>query len=154
VDSRGLQAVVPGGSARNASRGGVGAFSGRSVGQQFDTLEAQQETLQTLAADTGGTAFTDTNNFGDAFSKVTKDISAYYILGYSSNNANQDGRYRRIAVRLRSRQGLKIEAREGYYAERDFAHTARTDRETLLRDQLAAPLPATDVPVFMSAAYF
>ena len=29
VDARGLQAVVPGGSARQGSRGGLGAFSGR-----------------------------------------------------------------------------------------------------------------------------
>src|SRR5581483_8642812 len=63
VDSRGLQAVVPGGSARQASRGGLGAFSGTSVASQFSTLVAQQETLTTLAADTGGTAFTDSNDF-------------------------------------------------------------------------------------------
>ena len=35
VDARGLQAVVPGGSARQGSRGGVGAFSGRGVANQF-----------------------------------------------------------------------------------------------------------------------
>ena len=57
VDSRGLQAVVPGGSARQGSRGGLGAFSGSAVAQQFIQLAAQQETLTTLAADTGGTAF-------------------------------------------------------------------------------------------------
>src|SRR6185295_12957193 len=75
VDSRGLQAIVPGGTAREGSRGGVGAFSGRAVAQQFSQLAAQQETLQTLASDTGGTAFTDTNGFGEAFAKVVKDIS-------------------------------------------------------------------------------
>ena len=32
VDARGLQAVVPGGSARQGSRGGLGAFSGQGVG--------------------------------------------------------------------------------------------------------------------------
>ena len=72
VDSRGLQAVVPGGDARTASRGGTSAFSGSAVAQQFTTLQAQQETLTTLAADTGGTAFTDSNDFGEAFAKVTK----------------------------------------------------------------------------------
>src|SRR5678815_3407260 len=77
VDSRGLQAVVPGGAANQASRGGVSAFSGRAVAQQFSRLGAQQETLQALAEDTGGTAFTDSNNFGEAFSKVERDISSY-----------------------------------------------------------------------------
>ena len=92
VDSRGLQVVVAGGSARQGSRGGMAAFSGRGVAQQFAQLAAQQETLQSLAADTGGTAFTDSNDFGEAFDKVEQDISSYYILGYSSSNTKQIGR--------------------------------------------------------------
>ena len=156
VDARGLQAIVPGGSARQGSRGGLAAFSGRGVMQQFTQLAAQQETLTALASDTGGTAFTDTNDFGEAFTKVTSDISAYYILGFASTNATKDGRFRRISVRLknRSRSGMKIEAREGYYADRDFAHTAKTDREVLLQEQLSTQIPATDVPLFVSAGWF
>ncbi len=91
VDSRGLQVVVAGGSARQGSRGGVAAFSGRGVAQQFSRLAAQQETLQSLAADTGGTAFTDSNDFGEAFDKIATEISAYYILGYASTNTKLDG---------------------------------------------------------------
>jgi VWFA-related protein len=154
ADARGLQAVVPGGSARNRSQGGLGAFSGSAVANQFTQLAAQQETLQTLASDTGGTAFTDTNDFGEAFARITRDISAYYILGFSSTNGARDGRFRRITVKLRARAGLKVEAREGYYADRDFAHTAKGDREVLLREQLAAALPATDIPVYMTAGWF
>jgi VWFA-related protein len=154
VDARGLQAIVPGGSARQASRGGVGAFSGRSVANQFATLSAQQETLSTLASDTGGTAFTDTNDFGEAFAKVVKDISSYYILGFASTNTNKDGRFRRITVRLRNKPGVRIEAREGYYADRDFTHTAKGDRETQLQEQLLTQIPATDVPLFVTAGWF
>ena len=154
ADARGLQTVIPGGSARNASRGGVSAFSGRAVADQFTTLAAQQETLQTLASDTGGTAFTDTNDLGDAFARIARDISAYYILGFSSTNASRDGRFRRLTVRLKNPGGFKVEAREGYFADRDFAHTAKTDREVLLREQLAAALPATDVPVYLTTSWF
>ncbi len=154
VDSRGLQAIVPGGSARQASRGGVQAFSGRGVANQFTTLSAQQETLSTLASDTGGTAFTDTNDFGEAFTKVVKDISSYYILGFASSNTNKDGRFRRVTVRLKNKPGTKLEAREGYYADRDFTHTAKTDRETLLQEQLLTQIPATDVPLFVTAGWF
>jgi VWFA-related protein len=154
VDARGLQAIVPGGDARQRSQGGVGAFSGRSVTNQFTQLAAQQETLTTLASDTGGTAFTDTNDFGEAFSKVVKDISSYYILGFASTNGSKDGRFRRITVRLRSRTGLKVEARDGYYADRDFAHTGKSDREAQLQDQLMARIAATDVPMFVTTGWF
>jgi VWFA-related protein len=154
VDSRGLQAIVPGGSARQGSRGGIGAFSGRGVADQFTQLAAQQETLTALASDTGGTAFTDSNDFGEAFTKVQRDISSYYMLGFSSTNSARDGRFRRLSVRVRKRSGLRLEAKNGYYADRDFAHTARSDRELLLQEQLAAPLPVTDVPLFVTAGWF
>jgi len=154
VDSRGLQAVVPGGSARQGSRGGLGAFTGSSVAGQFTQLAAQQETLTTLASDTGGTAFLDSNDFGEAFGKVTKDISSYYILGYASTNPDKDGRYRRITVRLRNKGDVKVEAREGYYADRDFTHTAKGDREVQLQEQLSMQIPATDVPLFLTAGWF
>lgn len=154
VDARGLQAIVPGGSARQGSRGGLSAFTGSGVASQFSTLAAQQETLTTLAADTGGTAFLDSNDFGEAFGQITKDISSYYILGYSSTNGDRDGRYRRITVRLRGKSDAKVEAREGYYTDRDFAHTVKGDREVQLQEQLAMQIPATDVPLFVTAGWF
>jgi len=146
---------VPGASARQGSRGGVSAFSGSAVAQQFMQLAAQQETLTTLAADTGGTAFTDSNDFGEAFSKVEKDLSSYYILGFASTNPAKDGRFRRITIRLKkSGVNAKVEAREGYYADRDFTHTAKEDREVQLQEQLMTQIPATDVPLFVTAGFF
>ena len=154
VDSRGLQAIVAGGSARQGSRGGVAAFSGRGVAQQFSQRAAQQETLQSLAADTGGTAFTDSNDFGEAFDKITTEISSYYILGYGSTNTKQDGTYRKIEVHLKSKLDARVRAREGYYADRDFTHTSKADRETQMQEQLLMAIPATDVPLFVTAGYF
>jgi len=84
IDTRGLQAVVPGGDARQASGRGQALFSGRGVQQQFAQLASSQDTLTSLAADTGGRAFTDSNDFGEAFAHVQRDMSAYYLLGYSS----------------------------------------------------------------------
>ncbi|MEO8259791.1 MAG: VWA domain-containing protein [Acidobacteriota bacterium] len=154
VDSRGLQAIVPGGGARQGSRGGVAAFSGRGVANQFNQIAAQQETLTTLASDTGGSAFTDTNDFGEAFTQVVKDISSYYMLGFASTNQNRDGRFRRVSVRLKNRSGVRVEARNGYYADRDFTHTAKGDREIQLQEQLTTQIPSTDVPLFVTAGWF
>jgi VWFA-related protein len=153
VDTGGLQAVVPGGDARQASGRGVSLFSGRGVAAQFDKLAASQDTLTAMAADTGGQAFLDTNDFGEAFTRVQRDTSAYYLIGYSSSNTAKDGRFRRIQVRVK-RDGLRVEARAGYYAERDFSHTSRTDRETQLQDELFAAVSATDLPVLVGSGWF
>ena len=154
MDARGLQAVPPGGTGRSGSRGGVNAFNGRNVASQFTQLASQQETLQAMAADTGGEAFVDSNDFGEAFDKVEKAISSYYVLGYSSTNPNMDGRWRRIDVKLVPKIDAKMDAKKGYYADRDFTHTAKEDREQQLLDQLDLPIPSTDVPMFASAGYF
>jgi VWFA-related protein len=155
VDTRGLQAVVPGGDARQASGRGSALFSGRGVSQQFSRLSASQDTLTSLASDTGGKAFMDSNDFGDAFARVQRDMSAYYLLGYNSANTAKDGRFRRIRVRLKKAiPGARVEARAGYYADRDFAHTATGDRETQLQEMLFAAVSATDLPVLVNAGFF
>jgi VWFA-related protein len=153
ADMRGLQAQVPGGDAGTASRRGTSAFSGASVRNQFDRTAGSQDTLATMAEDTGGRAFFDANSFGQVFDRVVNDTSVYYVLGYTSTNANRDGRFRRIKVKVR-RSDVKVEYRSGYYAARDFAHSTKDDREQQLQDQLASDLSSTDLSAFVTAAYF
>jgi VWFA-related protein len=153
LDVRGLQALPAGGEAQNASLHGQSAYSGTSVLNDLNSNASTQETLSTLAADTGGKAFFDSNDFSGVFSQVQKDTSAYYILGYSSSNHVKDGRFRHIKVVV-NRPDLKLDYRSGYYASRDFEHSGRADREAQLQDELASDLPATDVAVYAGTAYF
>ena len=165
VDVRGLEAVIPGGSAGGSGQragggsrgvGGTNTYSGRGMLSQFDTNFASQETLATLANDTGGKAFLDTNDFAPAFTKVQEDTSYYYLLGYISNNPARDGRYRQITVRLNRAdlKDAKLEYRRGYYAPADFQHSTKETREQQLRDQLISDIPTSDFPVYLSTGYF
>jgi VWFA-related protein len=153
VDAPGLQAVVPGGTAEKASLRGVSAFSGAGMRSAYDSNFGATETLSTLAKDTGGKAFLDTNDFGEVFSKVQEDTSAYYVLSYRSSNLLKDGHYRKITVKT-GLKDVKLEYRSGYYAPRDFAHFKKEDREEQMQTEINAELPATDFPVFLAAAYF
>ena len=153
VDTRGLQAFAAGGSASSASIRGTSAYSGRAVEQQFDSNFQTQETLATLANDTGGRAFFDTNDFTKAYDRVQADTSTYYVLGYRSTNTRMDGRYRKITVKL-NRPDVKLEYRTGYYGPRDFQHYTKDDKEQQLQDELASDLPNTDVPVYLSTELF
>jgi VWFA-related protein len=153
LDIRGLQAFPPGGEAQSASLHGQSAYSGASVLNDLNGNAASQETLSTLSSDTGGKAFFDSNDFSGVFTQVQKDSSAYYVLGFTSNNPLKDGRFRRLKVQV-NRSDLKLDFRSGYYAGRDFEHLNRADREQQLGDELAAQLPRVDVPVYAGAAYF
>src|SRR3989449_1686164 len=153
MDIRGLQAFPPGGEAQSASLRGQAAYSGAAVLNDLNGNAASQDTLATLSSDTGGKAFFDSNDFGTVFSQVQKDSSAYYVLGFTSNNPLKDGRFRRLKVQV-NRADLKLDFRAGYYAGRDFEHLNRADREQQLEDELDAQLPRVDVPLYAGAAYF
>jgi VWFA-related protein len=153
LDIRGLQAFPPGGEAQSASLHGQSAYSGASVLNDLSGNAASQETLAALSSDTGGKAFFDSNDFSGVFSQVQKDSSAYYVLGFTSNNPLKDGKFRRLKVQV-NRPDLKLDFRAGYYAGRDFEHLNRADREQQLEDELDAQLPRVDVPLYAGAAYF
>jgi len=153
MDIRGLQALPPGGEAQSASLHGVSAYSGASITNDLSANASSQDTLATLASDTGGKAFFDSNDFTGVFSQVQKDSSAYYVLGFTSGNPAKDGKFRRLRVQI-NRPDIKLEYRTGYYAGRDFVHSTHADREQQLNDELASELPQTDVALYAGAAYF
>ena len=153
LDVRGLEAFPPGGQAQAASLHGQAAYSGASVLSDLSTNASSQETLSTLASDTGGKPFFDSNDFSGVFTQVQKDTSAYYVLGYTSTNHFKDGHFRRIKVQL-NRPDVKLDYRAGYYADRDFEHLKKTDREQQLEDELASEMPQTDLPVYAGTAFF
>jgi len=157
MDMRGLQALVAGGEAQNASLRGVSAYSGQSTLNALNSNFTTQETLVTLASDTGGRAFLDSNDFTKIFKGVQQDTSTYYLLGYHSTNPARDGRYRRLVVKLNDKKnipGAKIDFRRGYYAPADFKHSTGDDKERELEEELASELPATDLPLYLGVAYF
>jgi VWFA-related protein len=153
MDMRGLQALVAGGEAQNASLRGVSAYSGQATLNALNSNFTTQETLVTLASDTGGRAFLDSNDFTKIFKGVQQDTSTYYLLGYHSTNPARDGRYRRIVVKS-NLPGVKIEYRRGYYAPADYQHSTKDDKERQLEEELASELPATDLPLYLGVAYF
>lgn len=153
VDIRGLEALPPGGNATTASLRGTSAYSGRAVQSDLDSNFASQETLSTMAADTGGKAFFDSNDFSRPFTKVQEDTASYYVIGYRSTNKAMDGRYRHISVRV-NRKDVKLNYRSGYYGPRDFQHFTKEDREQQLQDEIASDFPSTDLPVFLESGYF
>ena len=131
MDIRGLQALVAGGEAQNASLRGTSPYSGQSTISALNSNFTTQETLVTLASDTGGRAFLDSNDFSQVFNGVQQDTSTYYLLGYHSTNPARDGRYRRITVKV-NLPGVKIDFRRGYYAPADYQHSTKDDKELQL----------------------
>ncbi len=153
VDARGLYAEVPGGNASHAAAGGTAMFSGASVLSQTQMRQDSRDTLETLAADTGGRAFFDMGDLSKAFRQVQRDTAGYYLLGYTPTDTRQDGRWRSIKVKL-DRRGLRLRYRTGYFAPRDFVHFTEEDREQQLLEALRSETPILELPIALETTVF
>ncbi len=153
VDTRGLEALPPVGGAQTGSLRGTSAYTSSASQSQLDANFSSQETLTSLAADTGGKAFLDSNDFSAAFAQIQRDTSAYYVVGFHSQNPLRDGKFRKLSIKI-NRPNLKLEYRPGYYAPADYKHATTEDRERQLEQELASDLPSTDIAVYLQALYF
>jgi len=153
MDARGLTALPPGGDASTATPSGTAIYSGSAMNSQVSSLQGSRETLATLATDTGGRTFYDLNDFTPAFAEVQKENSSYYLIGYSPTNTHSDGRFRHIRVEV-NRPGLKIQARPGYFAPKNFRQFTRQDKELQLQQVMDLDVPFVDLPFVVDTAYF
>jgi VWFA-related protein len=154
VDARGLVATAPLGNASAASPRGTGMYTGQAQRQQRERFNDQQETLYTLAADTGGKALLDSNDLSLGIVQAQRDISSYYILGYYSSNADEDGRFRRVRVRLDRHPQAKLDYRSGYFAPKQWRDFNSSDKERQLEEALMLGDPITDLPLALEVNWF
>jgi VWFA-related protein len=92
---------------------------------QFD----EHSTMDSMASETGGHAFYNTNDLATAVAKAVDAGANYYTLTYAPANHADDGRYRDIRVDLTgaaAARGLTLAYRHGYYAD-DPHHTHKGD---------------------------
>jgi VWFA-related protein len=157
IDARGLMATPTGGDASQAASVGSNLFSGSAQTSLMDNFHNTQETLDTLAADTGGKALLDSNDLTLGMTQVQKDMSSYYMLTYASANGAEDGKYRRIQVKLAPKLAdlkAKLEYKQGYYAPTTFAKMTGANKEAQLQEAMASDNPVTDLPVAVEVDYF
>jgi VWFA-related protein len=157
IDARGLVAQIPGGDATQTGAAGNNLYSGAGQRSLKDSFQDTQETLYTLASDTGGKALLDDNDLVDGFRQVQEAINSYYILAYESSNPAQDGKYRTIQVKLAPRVAslkAKLDYRKGYFAPTTFAKMHETDKETQLQMALNSENPVTNLPLAVEVDYF
>jgi VWFA-related protein len=154
IDARGLVASAPLGDATSAGSRGTSMFSGAAQQGKRDQFNDSQETLNTLAADTGGKLFVDDNDLSLGMAKARDDISSYYILGYYSANAKMDGKYRRVQVKFTHQLDAKLDYRSGYFGQKEFRKFTETDKEDQLQQALMLGDPVTDLSLNGEIDYF
>lgn len=76
-----------------------------------------QMTLRQLVETTGGQAFFPMamKEVDSAYEKVLAEIKGQYHLGYLSSNAERDGKWRKVEIKVK-RGELRVRSRKGYFA--------------------------------------
>ena len=113
-------------------------------------LQLSQDSLRTLADQTGGAASVSSNDFTGWYERIVRDNSSYYMLGYMPADDRRDNGFRRIDVKVK-RPGLTVRARQGYVRG---PATPPASATAALDEVLQTPLPLGGVPMAVSASPF
>ena len=103
----------PGNAAEPTSR--LGSQSNRAAELSIADPYEGNINFRTLSAETGGSAYTATNDLAAAMGKALDLGGSYYTLGYRPGETITDGRFRHIRVTLRD-PNLHIITKSGYFA--------------------------------------
>ncbi len=100
VDPRGLAGVVD-----------AGQYIDQSEWRTH--LQKTQSTLRFMSEETGGFAVVNVNDFAAEFKRIDAETSDYYVLGYTSTNADPLRRVRRLDVKV-TRPDITVASRRAY----------------------------------------
>ncbi|MEO8257824.1 MAG: VWA domain-containing protein [Acidobacteriota bacterium] len=157
-----LNSAPPGGVADEATgqvTGGLTEQQVQSLGLRGlqNELRLQHNSLRTLAEETGGVAFINSNNFAATFDRIVQDNSSYYVLAYYPPNPKRDGKFHNIQVRV-NRPGVTVRARRGYANPNGKVKEPAVNPASRLtaeaRAALDSPLPVSGLTIQVFAAAF
>jgi VWFA-related protein len=99
---------------------GLAAFEhdiNEAVPFQMDAamLRNTMDSIRVLADETDGRAIVNSNDLAPGMRQIVRDSSAYYLVGYNSKKAPNDGKFHEIRVRVK-RPGVEVRHRKGYWA--------------------------------------
>ena len=119
LEAQEIRSVASLSMAQQASGRDVGGGSmTRGLEQTEDLVKYHPRgSLEWISNSTGGVFVRDTNDITGALQRIGSDLGNYYLLGYTPKNESFDGRFRKIAVRVK-RKGVEVRARSGYFAVR------------------------------------
>jgi VWFA-related protein len=154
IDARGLVAQAPLGDATQGSPGNAGMYSGGAAMATTSNLQQSQDTLFSLAGDTGGKALLDYNDLTKGIVQAQQSITNYYILEYYPTNTALNGKFRHVKVSVNPELSAKLDFRQGYFAGKEFSKFTTADKERQLEDALMLGDPITELTIAIEINYF
>ncbi|HXG68320.1 MAG TPA: VWA domain-containing protein, partial [Blastocatellia bacterium] len=163
MDIRGLEAHravasfedTPGRSMLGGGRAGpAGGSFGRTADESLlgaNPIESHQS-LRILAANTGGVAVLNKNNFNEGLEQIVSASDGYYLLAYTPADEKFDNKFRKVEVKVRGGD-YKVYSRRGYFAREDKPEAAPTTPRDQLLAAIRSPLARRDIDLDATLLY-
>jgi len=156
LDARGLVASVSDVSVESAFD-----LTGRLDRSTHGELKATQDAMHALARDTGGRPVFNTNALGVGLSRALQETSVYYLLAWRPDREAQEGKFRRIEVKLLEKLELTVRVRRGFYdgepapveSKAKNPRLAVKTPEVQLREALGTAYPDRGIPIALNLNY-
>ena len=143
VDARGLLTAMP-------ARTDVDLFSQMMRRSSVATGQRPEPTgisqMLTLAQETGGRAFVNTNDLTGAIREIVAETAVTYTLGFYPAAGTLDGKFHLLKVKVRGHSGLEVRYPSGYFAVKDDPTRFRQNGD-LLASALSSPLDLSAVHI-------
>lgn len=147
----------------DASKNDYPDFGSRTAGRTLAESKMPQEPLETLADETGGRAYLNSNALDDGLTQALSESSAYYLLAWRPDTENQKAGKSRIDVVVRDRPDLRVRMRRHFFdskanqtvksATTEVAVPSTDTPENELRQALGSLYPRRALPTSLSAGY-
>lgn len=142
VDARGLIAAPK---ILTAQGGTVSRSSARQAPIPLSMNPGGFDAMKSLAENTGGRAYFNTNDLKNAIRAAVDDSEVTYTLGFYADPGKLDGKFHPLTVQVK-RKDVEVRYRKGYIANADSLPTDE-QRANEIQDALWSPLDATGIAI-------
>ena len=147
----------------DASKNDYPDFGSRTAGRSLAESKMPQEPLETLADETGGRSYLNSNSLDEGLSQALQESSAYYLLAWRPDTENQKAGKSRIDVVIKDRPDLRVRMRRHFFDFKpnqttktinpEVAAPSSISPENELRAALGSLYPRRELPTSLSAGY-
>jgi VWFA-related protein len=146
----------------DASKNDYPDFGSRTAGRTLAESKMPQEPLETLADETGGRSFLNSNSLDEGLAQALSESSAYYLLAWRPDTENQKAGKSRIDVVIKDRPDLRVRMRRRFFdfktnqtiktIKPEASAPSTSSPEIELRAALGSLYPRRDLPTSVSVA--
>lgn len=126
----------------SAEHGGRAFHTGAPRRPRYDTFQEEQDTLKNFAAETGGVACVNRNQYASCIDAAQREAVDYYLLSFKLAPEMREKSWHRIQVKMDGK--YEVHARQGFTVEKPKTPDLK-DEIRLMAKALRSPLEYTGV---------